>query len=164
MYIVKIEKNKKSSILIKNKREDFFYRNVVYAAIIASKARIKLNKSLNLVLKNKGKLYYTDTDSIFAGFRSDKTNEEMGDIKWAKISNDMVFISNKVYFKDNDEGFTKIKDQFYNGESFKSDFLDKEGGLFTLIKENKLNFQNYEGRVFSRDKKTTSPRVLNPDL
>jgi DNA polymerase elongation subunit (family B) len=55
-------------------------RNLSYAAIISAKARIKLNASLNLVLKSGGRLYYTDTDSIFAGYKENRINETMGDI------------------------------------------------------------------------------------
>ncbi|CDW83283.1 dna polymerase [Stylonychia lemnae] len=55
-------------------------RNVAYAAVIASKARIKLNNALIEVLKDGGELYYTDTDSIFAGYDESKLNCALGEI------------------------------------------------------------------------------------
>jgi DNA polymerase elongation subunit (family B) len=61
---------------MKNKK-----RNIAYAAIIASKARIKLNNSLQSVLDDGGRIYYTDTDSIFAGYKNNKKKEKIGDIE-----------------------------------------------------------------------------------
>jgi hypothetical protein len=53
---------------------------VAYASIIASKARIKLNNALQDVLNDGGELYYTDTDSIFAGYNCNKINTKVGDV------------------------------------------------------------------------------------
>jgi len=54
--------------------------NVIYAAIITSKARIKLYKSFISVQNNGGRLLYCDTDSIFAAYKKDVTGETHGEI------------------------------------------------------------------------------------
>ena len=55
-------------------------RNIAYAAIIASKARIKINNSLEQV-KNAGySLYYCDTDSIYAGKTTNNLGSTIGEV------------------------------------------------------------------------------------
>lgn len=56
--------------------------NVIYASIITSKARIKLYKGFNSVIKNNGRILYCDTDSIFAAFLKNVDNETHGEIFW----------------------------------------------------------------------------------
>jgi hypothetical protein len=78
--------------------------HVGYASIITSKARIKLWKNLNEVIKNEGRLLYCDTDSIFAAFNKEKRvlNTKMGDIFWDEknentLVDDAVFIGTRTY-------------------------------------------------------------------
>jgi hypothetical protein len=83
-YILKLFKNKKSKKILD---KDGFWdlelkkRNVAYSAVIAAKARIKLNTALQAVLSDGGELYYTDTDSIFAGYKINKINHVLGEVK-----------------------------------------------------------------------------------
>jgi hypothetical protein len=55
--------------------------NVIYAAIITSRARIKLYKALKSVLQDNGRLLYCDTDSIFASFNRNVLGEKHGEIE-----------------------------------------------------------------------------------
>jgi hypothetical protein len=61
----------------KNKEVD---SNVSIAAQITSKARIKLYKGFKDVIKNNGRILYTDTDSIFAGFKENVLNQQHGEV------------------------------------------------------------------------------------
>jgi hypothetical protein len=54
--------------------------NVGIASAITSKARIKLYNAQKSVINNKGRLLYSDTDSIFASFKDDIINETHGEI------------------------------------------------------------------------------------
>lgn len=83
VFLMKIAKNLKSKKIIdknNNWEIDFSKRNLAYAAITASKARIKINNSLDRVLKDGGRLYYTDTDSIYAGYSDNRLDCKLGDI------------------------------------------------------------------------------------
>jgi hypothetical protein len=84
IYLLEIAKNSRSiPILDKKKKWDIEHkkRNLAYAAIIASKARIKLCNNLQAVVDDGGDLYYTDTDSIFAGYDDDRVGKTLMDIK-----------------------------------------------------------------------------------
>lgn len=170
-FIIAVEKNKKSAKLFdKNKKWNLGYqkRNLAYAAIISSKARIKLNNSLNLVLKDGGDLYYADTDSIFAGYPSNKINQTIGDVTWNKIFDDGVFITNKIYFlKNQNAGIDKIENPTfsYNFDTIKKNFYseigdwknDENSEFIKLINEKTSKINIYDRRVFSKDKKSTVP-------
>jgi DNA polymerase elongation subunit (family B) len=83
LYLItlKIDKNSKKILEEKNvyaRKEKNL--NIAVASSISSKARVKLYKAFDEVLKNKGKLLYCDTDSIFAEFKNDVTNTKMGEI------------------------------------------------------------------------------------
>jgi DNA polymerase elongation subunit (family B) len=54
--------------------------NIVIASAITSKARIKLYKAQQAVLENKGRLLYSDTDSVFAAYKEDVSNQKHGEI------------------------------------------------------------------------------------
>jgi len=54
--------------------------NVCIAAQITSKARIKLYKAFKNVIKEGGRILYTDTDSIFAAFKRDVRGESHGEV------------------------------------------------------------------------------------
>lgn len=182
-YIIKISKNLKSKKILD--KGDFWdlnnkKRNLAYAAVIASKARIKLNNSLDLVIKNGGRLYYTDTDSIFAGYSYNNIGKEIGDIKWSKIYQDGVFVSSKFYFLPDDNiklkginknpyTFFEIKEKFYNENINFIDFDDQLSfiknnfELFELINKKQIKIASYDKRTFSSNKKETTP-IDFPDL
>jgi hypothetical protein len=54
--------------------------NVAIASAITSKARIKLHKAQKDVIKNGGRLLYSDTDSIFAAYKTNVDNQIHGSI------------------------------------------------------------------------------------
>lgn len=54
--------------------------NIALACAITSKARIKLYKAQQAVIENGGRILYSDTDSIFAAYKKDVTNEQHGEI------------------------------------------------------------------------------------
>jgi hypothetical protein len=54
--------------------------NVAIAAAITSKARIKLYTAQQSVILNKGRLLYSDTDSIFAAYNYNPIDQKHGEI------------------------------------------------------------------------------------
>lgn len=181
VFIVEVLKNKKSSNFFdkKNRWNDINKRNVGYAAIIASKARIKLNNALQIVLDNQGKLYYTDTDSIFAGFKENYLNKTLGEITWSDIYEDAVFISSKFYqiknkkiklkgVKIEDYSFEKLKKEFYENKKntnfnnqlniYKKDFT-----IFLNYNLKSVKMDCYDKRIFLENKKETKPILINTD-
>lgn len=179
LYIINIEKNQKSRFLFKTSKKfnDLSEsRNVMYAAIISSKARVKLNKALQKTLDCGGKLYYTDTDSIFAGFSSSFLGEEMGEIRWSEILEDAVFLSSKFYFiknknlklkgiKTNNYDFEDVKKNFFNGEFFlkwdgQFNVNKKDYNFFYNYNSKIINLCAYDKRIFDKNKKNTKPVVI----
>lgn len=180
-YIIKIKKNSKSKKIFDKKNNwnlEYKKRNIAYAAIISAKARIKLNNSLQDVINDGGNLFYTDTDSIFAGYKINKLNSELGNIKWSSIYKDGIFISSKFYFlKDemiklkginrSNYTFDEIKYNFLNNtkEIIFDDqfsFLKSDYEIFELYNNKKININNYDKRIFIDNKKKTIPIVI-PD-
>lgn len=182
-YILKIIKNNKSDKLFKkNKiRIDFknSIRNITYASCISSKGRIKLYKAFLDVIKSGGRLLYCDTDSIAASYKKNMIGIEIGEIKWSEIWKDAVFINPKFYcYIDNDGkeyiknkgisskdySFNEIKNSFYkNKENLeyknqlnfnKKKFILNQNYINKVIKIN-----NYEKRIFTKDKKKTKPII-----
>lgn len=158
--------------------------NVGYAAIITSKARIKLWKNMKAIKEEKGRILYCDTDSIFAAFLKDKRvlNKKTGDIFWdEKIKNieleDAVFGGTRNYsIKTKDSWETRISGlprNSINFEDYKKNFYlswKKEykaevirSKVFKTEKWNTLvttSLKNYKKRCFSADKKHTKPLIL----
>lgn len=172
--IIKIQNNN-NNININNLE---IKSNIIYASIITSKARIKLYKTMDQILKKNAKLLYCDTDSIFYSF---KKNQEIflnleNVKKFEKKIIDAVFISSKSYaikFIDNSEKiifkgidcknlkfdnlkkkFFKKKKFFYNKTKiiFKKKFFLKE----KIIKK-KIFFNKYDKRKFYFNLKKTKP-------
>lgn len=179
-YIINVKINWKSEKSYKknnwNNKDNVLNtkRNVTYASIISSKARIKLYKGFMETIKNKGTLYYCDTDSIFAGFKDNNLEVQMGEVKWSNIYTDAVFASPKCYaLKNNEEELVKIKgisqkisfnefkNTFYKNEkiSFLEEFqLNKKNFKLTQNYLNKnINLGSYDKRIFDKDKKKTLP-------
>jgi hypothetical protein len=179
-YLIEIYKNEKSSRLYnkKEKRWNVLYseRNVAYASIIASKARIKLYKAFIDVINDGGRILYCDTDSIFASFKENKINKNSGDVvKWSDVYNDACFVLPKFYALQTDKNeiikikgvhnnsltFSEIKKKFYNNTNtvtvkntsfYKSNYILKQNMGEKIIWLNK-----YNKRIFSKDKKITNP-------
>jgi hypothetical protein len=81
LITVKLDKNSKKilqdrNIYVRKERN----LNIAVASSISSKARVKLYRAFDEVLKNKGKLLYCDTDSVFAEFENDVSDIKMGEI------------------------------------------------------------------------------------
>jgi DNA polymerase elongation subunit (family B) len=75
------------NVEINNKIKDFnikikkdIKKNISIASAITSKSRIKLYRAQKEVIKNNGRILYSDTDSIFASFNRDVSNEKHGEI------------------------------------------------------------------------------------
>lgn len=99
--------------------------NVIMAASITSKARIKLYKGFLDVIGNGGRLLYTDTDSIVAAFNRSVLDERHGEIFWDSKKNDTqlskaCFALPKTYaiVMKNGSEITKIKGMRRNHISF----------------------------------------------
>lgn len=155
--------------------------NLIIAATITSKARIKLYRAQKDVLKNGGRLLYSDTDSIFAAFKKDVTNEKHGDVFWDGGKKDTcikeaLFFSPKSYAIKYLSGEVKIKIKGYNQKTLNFDelkraylsqslikiedyrFLAKKNLNLTYIETLKhfdLNF--YDKRRFDKARKETTP-------
>ncbi len=174
-YIIEIEKNYKSNFLFNKEQKkwnlDFHDRNIIYSSIIASKARIKLYKKFEEVIKDNGRLLYCDTDSIFAAYSSDESN-----LEWLDIYDKACFILPKFYIlKKKNIWETKIKgvnNYFLDPEKIINDFyqnnekiLIKDQLQFYKKKYNlkqkynvKLIWLNkYDKREFIDNKKKTKP-------
>ena len=175
-WIVRI----KSSFKNENKR----YGNVIYPAIVTSKARILWWESSQAVIKNGGRILYCDTDSIFAAFKKDKKplNQKHGEVFWDTSKkdtclSDACFATSKVYCISYDnETFFKIKGiskkyiKDFDMISFKKFFEEGNKKIFktTIFEKKKLNikitdinklidFSYYDKRIFNKDKTETKP-------
>ena len=128
--------------------------SVMYAAIITSKARVKLYRAFKEVEKNGGRVLYCDTDSIFAAYKRDVGNEKHGDIFWdSKKKNtridEAVFAAVRTYsIRNKGEWETKISGTPRNHVSFdnfyKSFHNMRSGGYFARInKKSIFNFNEW---------------------
>jgi hypothetical protein len=151
--------------------------NIAIASCISSKARIKLYRAQEDVIKNNGRLLYSDTDSIFASYKKNVTEEKHGSIDWSKENKkikDCVFISSKTYALDaidkeeikvkgfnlNNFSFQEIKKSFYSDKNIINNekFIKKKDFKIFLGHGDKiLKLNNYSKRKFSEDKKKTEP-------
>jgi chorismate synthase len=121
------------------KKKEKSISNVLISASITSKARIKLYKGIDEVIKNGGRILYTDTDSIIAAFKKveykNKLDIKMGEVVFDSSNMDTVisegvFAMPKTYavrYKDGREivkikgfnvrpSFDEFKEKFYNKE------------------------------------------------
>jgi hypothetical protein len=82
-FILIIKNDYKSKKFFNNvkKSDNLSLRNVSYSSAISSKARIKLYRAMEKVIKDGGSLLYCDTDSIFAGYSKINKNESIDEIK-----------------------------------------------------------------------------------
>nr|AEV66613.1 polymerase [Oxytricha trifallax] len=160
-----------------NPKENVFSR-VDYAAIITSKARVKLWKKLKELNDLGVKLLYCDTDSIFFSFGKE-TKLSLNSVDWSggrlsKIE-DAVFSLQRTYSIkiDKDEWETKISGLPRNSidfEKFKKRFFEKEYyGLYVRktvkniysserwVTSSSIGLKTYNKRYFNIDKKKTIP-------
>jgi hypothetical protein len=170
--------DKKSVGSLKNVKGEFSKRNITYASAISSKARIKLYRAMLSAFESGGRVLYVDTDSVFCAFPLSYCSKKFGDHLWLGEYVDGVFVSPKTYGLVKSDGssvikmkgvdcgdlsFGDLKSKFYsNGDlSFESQFSvsRKDFELRTLLGSKRIDLSLYDKRVFSLDKKTTSPIV-----
>lgn len=153
------------------------FSNVIYAAVITSKARVKLFNGFKSVIAGGGRLLYCDTDSIAVSFKEIQINKKFGEVFFDKNSQlrDAVFVDPKTYsiryantyitkikgFKQNTISFLDFKKNFYS-KTKSVKFKQKFFSLNSLKLKKKqilktINFKKYDKRKFSKDKKTTLP-------
>jgi len=186
----KIEKKKKiiKEIMLNNamivtyiddRKEKEIESNVSIAATITSKARIKLFKAYKSVIKEGGRLLYSDTDSIFAAYERNVIGEKHGEVLWDKNKKDTkvekaLFAIPKGYaIKLKDKSIIKIKGfskDSISYDEFEKTFKEKKELIKTEIHLEKITFQlkfreiektiilhNYDKRIFNNDKTETKP-------
>ena len=156
--------------------------NLVIAASITSKARVRLYRGFMEVIRAGGRLLYCDTDSIIAEFPEEARieNRYLGEVyfdtyKSDTIIKDAVFCLPKTYalrflgrgdtvkikgLVENSISFNKLKWLFYSGKGVRIP-------CFTLNKRNwdirvddsykYINLQSYDKRLWDSSRKQTSP-------
>ena len=166
-FIKVLDKEFKTNI--ENKLDLFKFVSIATSAMVNSYARIHMNKIKLEILKNKGKIYYTDTDSIVINKNYINHNwigNELGQFKLEYDIKEAFFISNKTYclILNNNETIIKAKGVKTNSltlEDFKKMYFNKENIKTTkfntitnfekgsVVIENKniiLNFDSYKKR------------------
>lgn len=173
-YIIKKKINKKTK------------SNIAMAAAISAKGRIKLYKAQMEVLKYKGRLLYSDTDSIFASFNKNIQVENKLLDKYVYFDTtkkdtelfDAFFISSKSYaliLKDKSEiikikgintnelNYWDLKKKFFENENYiklkNTQFSKKNFFLENLLISKEINIQNYDKRIFIDNKINTKPII-----
>jgi Lhr-like helicase len=135
-----IEKN---GVYLGYNRKEKNISNVVISASITSKARIKLYRGIKEVIKNGGRVLYTDTDSIIAAFNKKKyevvIDKKMGEVlfdskKEDTVIEDAVFAMPKTYALKYKNGKEVVKIKGFNKtpsfKEFKEKFYEK-GDIIT---------------------------------
>lgn len=157
--------------------------NVIYPAIITSKARILWWKTAKDLVNNGGRILYCDTDSIFVSFKKNIIGEVHGNLKWVDNNKDTIidqacFAGNKIYYlkiknktitkikgiKNNEISFEEFEKRFENSDKieFNFDFFNKKL-LNIKIEEivKKISLDHYDKRIFDEKKKETEPIYIN---
>lgn len=174
--------------LIKKKSHKIPKSNLAMAAAIASKARIKLYKAQLEVIKNGGRILYSDTDSVFAAFDNSLNieNKLLGEYvlfdtnKNDTVIIDSVFISSKTYavkFNNNIDvvkikgintsviNFYDLKNKFFSNQKYldiNTHQLSKKNLSLKYITYNKnISLQDYNKRVWVDNKYDTIPLQNN---
>lgn len=159
----------------RKKKTESLNSNVILAAAITSKARVKLYKGFKSVIKGGGRILYCDTDSIFAAFNRNVDNLRFGEVffdtmvKNTKLSKS-IFALPKAYSIVNEggeqttkiKGFDTVKISF---EKFKGIFMleKKESVLMSTLRkanfivtpeiiEKEIFLGNYNKRTFDLKK------------
>lgn len=171
-----------NGIYLGYKKKEKTISNILISASITSKARIKLYKGMMEVIKNKGRILYTDTDSIIAAFDKN-TYKNILDINLGEvifnskledtIIKDAVFAMPKTYalkYKNNEiikikgfntvPNFNEFKKKFYNRENITTvnNEWNKKDLLIKQIKKTKqTNLYSLDKRIWSFDLKYTMP-------
>jgi len=175
-----------NGVYIGYKKKEKTVSNVLISAAITSKARIKLYKGMKEVIKNGGRIMYTDTDSIIAAFKRDEYMDKL-DIKMGEVIFDSkdrdtiieegVFAMPKTYairYKDRRElvkikgfnvkpSFNEFKEKFYKKEDIITENIEwnkKDLVIKNIVREKKTNLFSLNKRKWNNDLKETSPLEL----
>ncbi len=158
--------------------------NVALAAQITSKARIKLFRAFKDVIKNGGRILYTDTDSIFASFKRDVSGEKHGEVFWDAekddtIIKDAIFALPKGYaiinnkneniikikgFRRNSIDFEEFKSLFISNKEIKlkeSNFKKSNFSLKFEEIEKSIRLNSYDKRIFNKNKTKTKALIVD---
>lgn len=154
--------------------------NLTVSASITSKARIKLYKGFQEIIKTGGRLLYSDTDSIICEYHKDSNilDKKLGEVYFDSKNNDTiiedaVFAAPKTYaLKYKDHEVVKIKGFNSNPsfDIFKKTFYEK-GFISTINKEwnkkdmvlklknsvKKTSLDNLDKRTWCDNRKDTLP-------
>jgi hypothetical protein len=166
----------------KEKKIDKVESNVSISAQITSKARIKLFKAFKEVIKNDGRILYTDTDSIFAAFKKNVLGEKHGEVYWDSNKNDTViddaiFALPKGYallikkkeivkikgFRRNSISFSEFEKTFKNNDELTLKEVNFRKSNFSLKFEEiekKIQLNSYDKRVFDKSKNKTKALLI----
>lgn len=166
----------------KEKKIDKVESNVSISAQITSKARIKLFKAFKEVMKNDGRILYTDTDSIFAAFKKNVLGEKHGEVYWDSNKNDTViddaiFALPKGYallikkreivkikgFRRNSISFSEFEKTFKNNDELTLKEMNFRKSNFSLKFEEiekKIQLNSYDKRVFDKSKNRTKALLI----
>ena len=161
--------------------------NVLYPAIITARARILWWESANEVIKQKGRILYCDTDSIFAAFKKENNpvDKQHGHVFWDSRKSDTVlddacFVTCKVYAIEyanrtvvKMKGINKKSLVSWNMDDFKKNFkqknivglsidqFKKNNMCITISEINKqIDFSFYDKRIFNDDKTETTALTI----
>ena len=115
-------------IYLLNKKKNSFFSAPQISAAITSYSRIYLDQIKLKILKNGGKIYYYDTDSIITNTKL-KTGPFLGQLKLVSFLKKGYFLSSKLYWFKN----------IYNNKFLKFKGLNKEISNFLM----KNNFENF---------------------
>lgn len=172
-----------NGVFIGYKKSEKTISNILISSSITSKARIKLYRGMMEVIKNGGRMIYTDTDSIIAAFNKNSyekiLNKQIGEVlfdsnKKDTIIEEGVFAMPKTYalkFNDGNEivkikgfsvrpDFNEFKNKFYNKEWVKTkntEWNKKDFMIRTITKEKKTYLFGLDKRIWSEDLKNTFP-------
>jgi DNA polymerase elongation subunit (family B) len=149
--ISNIEEKKYEKIIENNgvyigfKKKEKSISNVMISAAVTSKARIKLYKGMKEVMKNNGRVIYTDTDSIIAAFKKDEYRKKL-DLKMGEVlfnSKDIntvisegVFAMPKTYALKYEDGREVVKIKGFNVKPSFKEFKEKFYEKGDIITEN----------------------------
>lgn len=143
--------------------------NVMYASIITSRGRILLHRCISEVLKNKGRILYYDTDSVYAAFKEPIEYSKYELINWKQsdshLLKDIVICAPKVYGVLNFDGsyktfkkgfasnisFNDMKDFYYNNKTLSStefQVFKKDWALYNSAGIKKMTSLSTNKRIF----------------
>jgi hypothetical protein len=166
----------------KEKKIDKVESNVSISAQITSKARIKLFKAFKEVMKNDGRILYTDTDSIFAAFKKNVLGEKHGEVYWDSnksdtVIDDAIFALPKGYallikkkeivkikgFRRNSISFSEFEKTFKNNDELTLKEMNFRKSNFSLKFEEiekKIQLNSYDKRIFDKGKNKTKALLI----